>query len=52
MSYEYKMSKATAMDLLKNRKGDEKKLDNQKYLCNYVNQTYGLLYVCTKVIIE
>lgn len=46
---EYRMPRTLAKDLLKNRKGDEKKLDNQKFLCDYINREYGLLGYCTKV---
>lgn len=36
--FEYKMSKAMADEVLKNRKGDDKKAQNQDYLVKYVNE--------------
>ena len=47
--FEYNMSKEMAMELLKNRKGDEKKKDNQEYLINVVNEQFGLRLPVTKV---
>ena len=38
-----------AMELLKNRKGDEKKADNQAYLVKVVNEQFGLRLPVTKV---
>ena len=37
---EYQMVEEVAATLLKNK---PKKMDKQKYLCDYVNNTYGLL---------
>lgn len=49
---EYKMSKASADFLLKARKGDEKKIPAQQYLCQYVNQVYKPLWPVQRVIVE
>ena len=49
--FEYNMSKEMAMELLKNRKGDEKKKDNQEYLVMILNQQFGLRLPVTKVYI-
>lgn len=49
---EYKMSKTCADNLLKLRKGEEKKFPVQKFLCDYVNLVYGVKGNCVKVIIE
>ena len=48
---EYKMPKAMADALLKDRKDGDKKLRPQEYLVKVVNDNFGLLYNCTKVII-
>ena len=48
----YKMPKAYMDMLLKARKGNEKKMSNQKYLCKYVQDTCGLLGTVIKVIGE
>lgn len=47
--FEYNMTKEMAMDLLKSRKGDERKIDNQKYLVKVVNEQFGLRLPVTKV---
>ena len=47
--FEYNMSKEMAMELLKNRKGDEKKMEPQKYLVKFVNEQMGLMYEVKKV---
>ena len=47
--FEYNMSKLMAKELLNARKGEEKKLDPQKYLVQVVNEGFGLLYPVTKV---
>lgn len=49
MNYTYQMSVACAKLILKNRKGDELKKANQEYLCQYVNEQYGLLGTCIEV---
>jgi hypothetical protein len=48
---EYKMSRECAEGILKDRKGPEAKIHPQTYLCQYVNEQYGLLGNCVKVII-
>lgn len=48
---EYKMSRECAEGILKDRKGPEAKMHPQAYLCQYVNEQYGLLGNCVKVII-
>ena len=48
---EYKMPKAMADAILKDRKDGDKKLRPQEYLVKFVNEQFGLLYNCTKVII-
>ena len=47
--FEYNMTKEMALDLLKNRKGDEKKKDNQEYLVKVVNEQFGLKWPVSKV---
>ena len=47
--FEYNMTKEMAMELLKSRKGDEKKKDNQEYLVKVVNEQFGLRLPVTKV---
>lgn len=47
--FEYNMSKIMAMELLKDRKGNDKKLEPQKYLVKVVNETFGLRLPVTKV---
>ena len=48
----YTMSEGVAKDLLAQRKGDEKKMRPQEYLCHVVNEQFGLKGNCIKVIIE
>lgn len=48
---EYKMSRECAEGILKDRKSPEAKMHPQAYLCQYVNEQYGLLGNCVKVII-
>lgn len=48
-SVEYIMNSAMADEILKTRKGDDKKLRPQDYLIKYVNEDCGLLRNCTKV---
>lgn len=47
--FEYNMSKAMATELLKTRKGEDRKLESQKYLVKVVNETFGLRLPVTKV---
>jgi len=46
----YKMSKETAKMLLSSRKGEEKKINSQKFLCDYVDNNCGLMYKCVEVL--
>ena len=48
---EYVMSKSMAMEILGNRKGDDRKRNPQEYLCKYVNEQFGLKFYCNKVTI-
>lgn len=48
----YRMPVGVAKVYLKNRHGDENKMNNQTYLCKMVNQDYGLKGNCVKVIID
>ena len=48
---EYKMPKAIADELLKIRKGEERNMRPQDFLIKYVNEEYGLLRECIKVIL-
>ena len=49
---EYAMPREIAESLLNNRKGKDKGIDPQKYLCDYVNEELHLIGYCIKVIIE
>lgn len=49
MFVEYIMSKEFANNLLRERKGEARKMHPQKYLCQYVTEQYNLLYPCTRV---
>lgn len=49
---EYKMSKAMAKFYLDGRKGDDKNMQNDKFLCKVVNTTFGLKGNCVHVIVE
>ena len=46
---EYQMSALMAKELIRTRKGDDKKLKPQDYLVKYVNEQFGLLFKCVKV---
>lgn len=48
----YQMSESTAKALLKLRKGDEKNMRVEDFLCHFVNTQYGLLYKCDSVQIK
>ena len=49
----YKMSRVCYDRLLKTRKGeDEKRMNPNKFVCLYVNQTYGLKQEVTQIIVE
>lgn len=47
---EYKMEKAMADALLKARKGEDKKKHPQEYLCDVVNEQFGVKGNCVKVL--
>lgn len=47
---QYKMTQQMASMLLKSRHGNERKIENQKYLCDYVNKTCGLNGTCVEVL--
>ena len=47
---EYKMPEHAAKELLKMRKGEEIKMTPNEYLCKVVNEQYGLLDRCVRVI--
>jgi hypothetical protein len=36
--------------LLKSRKGDDKRMSDQEFLCKYVNEELGLKLPCRKVL--
>ena len=46
---EYNMSKEMATEIIKARKGEDKKMEPQKYLVKFVNEQMGLLHEVTKV---
>lgn len=46
---EYKMTKASADYLLKERKGEEKNMRPEVYLAKVINEGYGLLRNCVQV---
>ncbi|MBO7080128.1 MAG: hypothetical protein J6W64_10100 [Bacilli bacterium] len=48
---EYQMSRKCANEYLKDRKGPDRNMKPQDYLVKIVNEEYGLLKTCTKVII-
>lgn len=52
---EYKMPKAMADAYLKHRKShgtdEEKKMNPNDYLAHVVNEEFGLLYNCTRVLV-
>lgn len=39
---EYEMSREFAREILKTRKGNELNIPPQKFLCDYVNRTFGV----------
>ena len=47
---EYKMTAEMAAMYLKARKGADKQLDPQPYLCKVVNEEFGIKGECTKVL--
>ena len=51
--FEYKMTKTMADALLKERKGSEElKMHPQAYLCQVVNEQFGVKGTCIHVIID
>lgn len=46
---EYRMSKEMANNILKTRKGNDQRMNPQKYLCKYVNDVLGLKGNCILV---
>ena len=47
---EYKMPRAMAKEYLKNRSGDDLKMRPNDYLVKVVNENFGLLHKCVRVI--
>ena len=47
---EYEMSKLMAKELLNERKGADRNIHPQEYLCKVVNASFGLKGYCTRVI--
>ena len=47
---EYKMPEKMAIELLKNRKGNEAKMRPNDFLCKVVNESFGLKGYCVNVI--
>lgn len=49
----YKMSQVCYDRILKTRRGEsEKRMESNKFVCLYVNQTYGLKQEVTQIIVE
>lgn len=46
---EYEMPKLMAKEILNERKGADKNMHPQAYLCKVVNETFGLKGNCVKV---
>ena len=46
---EYEMPKAYAKEILATRKGEERNMQPQAFLCKVVNEEFGLLGNCVKV---
>ena len=49
-NFEYKMTKEMANAYLNTRKGEEKKKHPQEYLCQIVNNEFGIKGTCTRVL--
>ena len=49
---EYEMSKLMAKELLNERKGADRNIHPQVYLCKVVNESFGLKGNCTRVILS
>lgn len=50
-NFTYRMPTGVAKAYLKDRKGEEKNMNSQAYLCKIVNQEYGLKGNCVRVIV-
>ena len=48
--FEYKMTKEMADAYLKGRKGTDKNKHPQEYLCQLVNNEFGIKGTCTRVL--
>lgn len=48
--FEYKMTQDMANAYLKLRKGEDKKKHPQEFLCQVVNNEFGIKGTCTKVL--
>lgn len=48
--FEYKMTKEMADAYLKGRKGPDKNKHPQEYLCQVVNNEFGIKGTCTRVL--
>ena len=48
--FEYKMTKEMANAYLNSRKSDDKKKHPQEYLCQIVNNEFGVKGTCTRVL--
>ena len=46
---EYEMPKGLAKEILATRKGEERNMQPQAFLCKVVNEEFGLLGNCIKV---
>ena len=49
---EYKMPTMVAKEYLKMRSAEDKKMKPNDYLCKVVDEQYGLLRKCTRVILD
>ena len=49
-NFEYKMTTRLYEEYLKGRKGKNKNLDPQTYLCQIINEEYGIKGTCVKVL--
>ena len=49
-NFEYKMTKEMANAYLNARKGEEKKKHPQEYLCQIVNNEFGIKGTCIRVL--
>ena len=49
-NFEYKMTTRLYEEYLKGRKGKNKNLDPQTYLCQIINEEYGIKGTCVRVL--